>query len=340
MRNAREPTVAHKRDQFHSAKSKEITMVRKTVPSVLEAIGNTPMVQLKKVVPPSSADVFVKLEYYNPTGSYKDRMALSVIEEAEKRGDLRSGMTVVEYTGGSTGSSLAFVCAVKGYRLHVVSSDAFAKEKLQTMRAFGAELTLVPSQGGKVTPDLTPRMMQHAREIAESEPSYFTDQLHNADAAKGYEQIGQELVEQVGGPIHAFCASVGTAHMLMGVAHVLRRLNPSPRVVALEPASSPILSRGISGTHHVEGIGIGFVPPLLDKAFYDEARGIDEVEARKMAWRLAREEGIFAGTSSGMNVLGACELARELGPAHTVVTVAVDTGLKYLAGDLFSQETP
>ena len=313
-------------------------MVRKEASSMLQAIGNTPVVHLNRVILPNSADVFVKLEYYNPTGSYKDRMALSMIEEAEKRGDLRPGMTVVEYTGGSTGSSLAFVCAVKGYRFRVVSSDAFAKEKLQTMRAFGAKLTIVPSRGGMVTPDLTPKMIQRAREIAESEPSYFTNQLENADASNGYEQIGHELVEQIGGPIHAFCGSVGTSHMLMGVAHILRSLNPSPRIVAFEPASTPVISKGISGTHHVEGIGIGFVPPLLDKAFYDEARGIDEAGARQMACRLAREEGIFSGTSSGMNVLGVCVLARELGPGHTVVTVAVDSGLKYLAGDLFGQE--
>ncbi len=313
-------------------------MIREAVPSVLQAIGDTPVVHLSKVVPPNSADVFVKLEYYNPTGSYKDRMALSMIEEAERRGDLHPGMTVVEYTGGSTGSSLAFVCAVKGYRFHVVSSDAFAKEKLETMKAFGAWLTIVPSKSGMVTPDLTPRMIQRAKEIAELGPSYFTDQLYNPDAARGYEQIGQELVEQIGGPIHAFCAAVGTAHMLMGVAHVMRRLSPPPRIIALEPASTPIISEGISGTHHVEGIGIGFVPPLLDKAFYDEARGIDEAEARRMARRLAREEGIFAGTSSGMNVLAACMIARELGPGRTVATVAVDTGLKYLDGDLFSQD--
>lgn len=310
-------------------------MIEKTVPSVLQAIGNTPLVRLNKVVPPNCADVLVKLEYYNPTASYKDRMALAMIEEAEKRGDLRPGMTVVEYTGGSTGSSLALVCAIKGYRFRVVSSDAFAKEKLETMKVFGAELNIIPSQGGQVTADLTPRMMELARTIAESEPSYFTNQLHNPDAAKGYEAIGRELVKQVDGPIHAFCASVGTAAMLMGVAHILHPLNPSTRIVALEPAASPMLSKGSGGTHHVEGIGIGFVPPLLDGSFFDEARGIDEVEARQMAWRLAREEGIFAGTSSGMNVVGAIELARELGMGHTVVTVAVDSGLKYLTGDLY-----
>jgi cysteine synthase len=148
------------------------------------------------------------------------------------------------------------------------------------------------------------------------------------------------LVEQIDGSIHAFCGSVGTAGMLMGVAHVLRRLNPSPRIIALEPMSSPVLSKATSGTHHVEGVGLGFVPPLLDKAFLDEARGIDEAEARQMAWRLAREEGIFAGTSSGMNVVGAIALAREFGAGHTVVTVAVDSGLKYLTGDLYGHEGP
>lgn len=315
-------------------------MIGKSVPSMLQAIGHTPVVRLNQVVPPDCADVLVKLEYYNPTGSYKDRMALAMIEEAEKRGDLRPGMTVVEYTGGSTGSSLAFVCAVKGYRFRVVSSDAFAREKLQTMSVFGAELNIVPSPGGQVTPDLVPRMIERARAISESEPSYFTDQIHNADSVKGYEQIGRELVEQIDGPIHAFCASVGTAAMLMGVAHILRGRNPSARIIALEPASSPIISKSKTGTHHVEGIGIGFVPPLLDKSFYDEAWGIDEAEARQMAWRLAREEGIFAGTSSGMNVVGAIALARELGAGHTVVTIAVDSGLKYLAGDLYGQESP
>ncbi len=247
-------------------------MLRKALPSTLHAIDQTPVVRLNRVVPPNSAAVFVKLEYYNPTGSYKDRMALAMIEEAEKRGELRPGMSVVEYTGGSTGSSLAFVCAVKGYRFRVVSSDAFAREKLQTMKAFGAELEIVPSEGGRVTPDLIPRMMQRAKEIAEAEGAYFTNQLHNRDGAKGYEPIGRELLDQIHGPIHAFCASVGTSHMLMGVARVLHGRNPPPRIVALEPASTPVISKGYAGTHHVEGIGIGFVPPLLDKNLYDEAR--------------------------------------------------------------------
>ncbi len=303
--------------------------------SALQAIGNTPVVQLQKVVPPNSATVFVKLEYFNPTGSYKDRMALSMIEEAEARGKLRPGMTVVEYTGGSTGSSLAFVCAVKGYPFKVVSSDAFAREKLQTMRAFGAQLTIVPSREGQITPDLIPRMMEEARALAQEPNTYWTNQFYNADMLTGYEQIGQELLEQVEGPIHAFCGGVGTAGMLMGVARALRGAVNPVRIVALEPASSAVLSTGKVGTHHVEGIGVGFVPPLLDQAAYDQARGIDEGEARHMARRLAREEGIFVGVSSGLNVTGALQIARELGPGHTVVTVAVDTGLKYLAGDLF-----
>ena len=304
-------------------------------PSILRTVGNTPVVQLQKVVPKNSAEVFVKLEYFNPTGSYKDRMALTMIEEAEARGDLRPGMTVVEYTGGSTGSSLAFVCAVKGYTFKVVSSDAFSNEKLKTMRAFGADLVIVPSKGGKITPDLIPRMIEQAKKLAEVDDTYFTDQFHNTDSLKGYEHMGHELLKQVDHPIHAFCGGVGTAGMLMGVARSLRKAGYATRIVALEPATSAVISTGRAGTHHVEGVGVGFVPPLLDKDYYDEARGIDETEARQMARRLAKEEGVFAGTSSGLNVVGALQLAEELGPRHTVATVAVDTGLKYLAGDLY-----
>jgi len=304
-------------------------------PSTLQTIGNTPIVRLQKLVPPESAEVLVKLEYFNPTGSYKDRMALAMIEGAEARGELRPGMRVVEYTGGSTGSSLAFVCAVKGYAFKVVSSDAFAREKLQTMRAFGADLIILPSQGGQTTPDLIPRMMEVARELAAEEGTYWTNQLYNNDVIKGYEPIGREFIEQIGKPIHAFCGSVGTAGMLMGVARALRQANSQARIVALEPASSAFISTGKAGTHDVEGIGIGMIPPHLDSAFYDEVRGIDEGEARQLARRLAREEGIFAGVSSGLNIAGALQLAQELGPGHTVVTVAVDTGLKYLAGDLY-----
>src|SRR5258708_14747555 len=257
-------------------------------------------------------------------------MALAMIEEAEARGEVGAGMTVVEYTGGSTGSSLAFVCAVKGYALRVVSSDAFAHEKLQSRCAFGAEVIMVPSRSGQVTPDLPPRMVEVAHELAAEEGVYWTDQLHNADIITGHEHLGRELLAQVEGPIHAFCGAVGTAGMLMGVARALRQANSQAHIIALEPASSAFLSTGKAGDHHVEGIGIGFAPPLLDAAFYDEVRGIDEGEARHMARRLAQEEGIFTGVSSGLNVVGALQLAQELGAGHTVVTVAVDTGLKYL----------
>lgn len=306
--------------------------------SVLDAIGNTPLVRLYKVVPPRSAEVWIKLEGCNPTGSYKDRMARALIEGAEARGDLRPGMTVVEYTGGSTGSSLAFVCAVKGYRFRAVSSDAFAPEKLRTMRAFGAEVTIVPSEAGKITPDLIPRMMERTRAFGKDPDTYLTDQMSNRDALDGYEGLGEEIVEQLGGAPAAFCAGVGTAGLVMGVTRAFRRLSHRVRIVALEPASSPVLSAGRAGTHHVEGIGVGFVPPLFDSAQCDEVRAIDETAARSMARRLAAEEGVFAGISSGLNVVGALQLARELGSGHRVVTIACDSGLKYLAGDLYQDQ--
>jgi cysteine synthase A len=301
-----------------------------------ELVGNTPIVHLSKVVPAGAADIFVKLEWFNPTGSYKDRMALAIIEEAEKRGDLKPGMTVVEYTGGSTGSSLAFVCAAKGYRFKVVSSDAFAPEKLRTMQAFGAELTIVPSEGGMITPDLIPRMIEKAKELAAEPGTYFTDQFNNRDALVGHRRAGEEMLAQVSRPIDAFCTAVGTAGFSMGVAGALREASPDTRVVLFEPASTAVISGNLPGTHHVEGIGVGFVPPLLDTSLYDEVRAIEENEARAMARRLAAEEGLLTGISSGLNVVGAIGLASELGPGHTVATVAVDTGLKYLAGDLYA----
>jgi cysteine synthase len=308
----------------------------RTGSSMLDVVGGTPVVQLARVVPEGAADVFVKLEWFNPTGSYKDRMALAMIEEAEQRGDLRPGMTVVEYTGGSTGSSLAYVCAAKGYRFRVVSSDAFAVEKLRTMSAFGAELTLVESDGGRITPDLLPRMIDTARRLAAEPDTYWTDQLHNHDSVVGYREIGRELLHQLGGGLDVFCASVGTAGMVMGVAEALNGEATRTRIVLFELSSTPVISGGDPGTHHVEGIGIGIVPPLLDPGRYHEVRTIDEAAGRAMARRLAAEEGLFAGTSTGLNVAGAIGLASELGAGGTVVTVAVDTGLKYLAGDLFA----
>jgi cysteine synthase A len=304
--------------------------------SVLEAIGNTPAVKLRKLVTPDMADVVVKLEYYNPTGSYKDRMALAMIEGAEARGSLRPGMRVVEYTGGSTGSSLALVCAIKGYPFVPVSSDGFAREKLQTMRLFGADLQIVPSENGKLTPELFRIMLDKARKLGEEPNTFYTDQFNNTDAIQGYMGIGKELFEQVGPELAAFCGGVGTAGMLMGVSRALKARGSRARIIALEPASSPVLTTGKGGPHRVEGTAPGFRPPHLRDGDFDEARAIDEQEARAMARRLAKEEGIFAGISSGLNVVAALQLARELGPGKTVATVAVDSGLKYLAGDLYA----
>ncbi len=303
---------------------------------ILETIGNTPVVQLQHLAPRDAADIFVKLEYFNPTGSYKDRMALAMIEGAEARGALRPGMRVVEYTGGSTGSSLAMVCAVKGYAFHPLSSDAFAPEKIRTMEAFGAAVEMVPSDGGTVTPALFDRFKQRIASMADEPGTFWTDQFHNADALNGYREIGVELLAQVGS-IDVFCGAVGTAGMLVGVSRAVKAGGNRVRVVALEPAGSPILTAGRGGAHRVEGTAPGFVPPHLTSADYDEARAIDEDEARAMARRLAREEGIFAGVSTGLNIVAALQLARELGPGRRVATVAVDTGLKYLAGDLFAR---
>jgi cysteine synthase A len=304
------------------------------VGSVLQTIGRTPVVHLQRLVPGGSADVFVKLEYFNPTGSYKDRMALAMIEGAERRGALRPGMRVVEYTGGSTGSSLAMVCTMKGYEFHPLSSDAFAVEKLDTMRAFGADLEIVPSDGGKVTPSLFDRFKARIDELRKDPNTFWTDQFNNADALDGYAAIGRELLEQVG-RVDGFVGAVGTAGMLVGVSHALKQAGAATRIIALEPSSSPFLTTGTGGPHRVEGTAAGFWPPHLIHGSYDEARAIDESEARAMARRAAREEGIFAGTSTGLNLVGALQLAREFGPGKVVATVAVDTGLKYLAGDLY-----
>jgi cysteine synthase len=304
------------------------------VDSVLHAIGRTPLVRLQRLAGPESADIVLKLEYFNPTGSYKDRMALAMIEGAEARGALRRGMRVVEYTGGSTGSSLAMVCAMKGYAFHPLSSDAFSAEKLDTMRAFGADLELVPSDEGKVTPALFDRFKARIKELAQDPNTFWTDQFNNGDAIDGYANIGRELIEQAG-RVDAFVGMVGTAGMLVGVSKALKEAGSPARIIALEPSTSPFLTTGTSGAHRVEGTAAGFRPPHLVSGSYDEARAIDEDEGRAMARRAAKEEGIFAGTSSGLNLVAAIAVARELGPGKVVATVAVDTGLKYLAGDLY-----
>lgn len=262
-----------------------------------------------------------------------------MIEEAEKRGALEAGMTVVEASGGSTGSSLAFVCAVKGYKFKIISSNAFASEKLKAMAAFGADLELIHSESGKIGADLIPKMISKSVEYGNLAGFYLTDQFSNRDALIGYEVIGQEIVQQFPQGVDAFCGAAGVAGMVMGVAKVLKQVNPETKIYVLEPATSPMMSMGYAGEHHVEGIGIGFIPPFLDAKLYDEAWGICELEGRKMCRELAEKEGILAGTSTGLNVVAAIKLAKKLGPGKTVVTVASDTGLKYMAGGLFNKQT-
>jgi cysteine synthase A len=302
---------------------------------ILDAVGNTSMVRLRKVVPPEAARILVKLEWENPTGSIKDRMASAVISRAEEDGRLRPGDTVVEYTGGSTGASLAFVCAAKGYRIHIVSSDAFSREKLDHMAALGAELTLVPSEGGLTTKKLILDMIEAARVLSEQPHTYWTDQLTNHDSIAGYYALGEEIWSQTEGEIDAFVHSVGTAASLRGVATVLKRHKPAIRIVAVEPAESSVLLGGPAGPHKIEGVGIGYMPPLWDPSLVDQIEPVKTDDAKEMARRLAREEALFAGTSSGANVVAAIRVAERLGPDATVVTLMVDSGLKYVSTDVY-----
>jgi len=303
--------------------------------NILDAIGNTSLVRLRKVVPAGSAGVLVKLEGENPTGSMKDRMALAVISRAEADGRLRPGGTVVEYTGGSTGTSLAFVAAAKGYRIRIVTSDAFSREKRDHMAALGAELTLVPSEGGLTTKKLILDMIAAAREIAREPGTFFTNQLENADAISGYVPLAEEVLRETDGKVDAFVHSVGTAASLRGVAAVLKGRRPGARVVAVEPAESSVLLGGPAGPHKIEGVGIGYTPPLWEPSLVDEVLAVATEEAKEMTRRLAREEALFAGTSTGANVVAALRVAARLGAGATVVTLACDSGLKYLSTDVY-----
>lgn len=304
--------------------------------SILEAIGNTSLVPLRNVVPDGCARICVKLEWENPTGSMKDRMALGVIERAEQDGRLADGYTVIEYTGGSTGTSLALVCAARGYPIHIVTSDAFSREKLAHMAALGAKLTLVPSENGRTTKKLILDMVETARELSRAPRTFWTDQLHNPDTIAGYHALGDEIWDQTGGTVSAFVHSVGTAASSRGVATVLKRRNPEIRTIVVEPAESSVLRGGEAGPHKIEGVGIGYIPPLWEPSLIDEIIPIATDDAKAMARRLAREEGLFAGTSSGANVLAAIQVARRLGPDATVVTLMCDSGLKYLSTDVFN----
>ncbi len=303
--------------------------------NILEAIGNTSLVRLRKVVPSHCARIYVKLEWENPTGSVKDRMALAVISRAEADGRLKPGDTVVEYTGGSTGASLALVCAAKGYPIHIVSSDAFSKGKLDQMAALGAELTLVPSEGGLTTKKLIQDMIEVARKLSQQPYMHWTDQLNNHDSIAGYHALGEEIWSQTNGEVDAFVHCVGTAATSRGVATVLKRYKPGIQVMAVEPAESSVLLGGPPGPHKIEGVGIGYVPPLWDPSLVDEILPIKTDDAKAMTRRLAREEALFAGTSSGANVLAAIQVGERLGPGASVVTLMADSGLKYLDTDVY-----
>ena len=297
---------------------------------ILDGIGETSIVRLRRIVPASGASVVLKLESENPTGSMKDRMALAMIEGAEADGRLAAGGGVVEYTGGSTGVSLALVCAVKGHPLHVVTSDAFAPEKLDHMRMLGARLQIVPSDRGRMTERLTRDMIDAARIVAERTGAYWTDQMRNTDQLVAYRRMADEILAQTGGRIDAFVQSVGTAASLVGTAERLRLHRERLTVAAVEPAESPVLSGGASGAHGIDGVGAGYVVPLWREGVADRIEPVSTEEATAMAVRLAREEGLFAGTSTGANVVAALRVAEGLGEGATVVTVMCDTGMKYL----------
>jgi cysteine synthase len=302
---------------------------------VLAAIGNTPLIELKRLPAGGSARIVVKLESANPTGSMKDRVARAMIERAAADGRLRPRDTVVEYTAGTTGISLALVCAALGFKAHFVFSDVFSVEKRLTMRAYGATITDVASEDGKITERLIKAMIAKAAELSEGRDHWYCDQLNNRDGEAGYHSLGEELWQQSGGWVDAFVQAVGTAHSIHGSAHALRLHNPHLKVIAVEPAESAVLSGRPAGAHNIEGIGIGFVPPLWRPAEVDEILTVPTAEAKAMARRLAREEGLFAGTSTGANLVVALAVAQRLGPKATVATIAVDSGLRYLSTDVF-----
>lgn len=304
-------------------------------PSILDRIGDTPLIALGRLAPAGSARILMKLESQNPTGSMKDRMALAMVDAAARDGRLPAGGRVVEYTGGSTGVSLALVCAARGHPLSVVTSDAFSQEKRSHMAALGAELTLVASDGGGMTAALTRSMIEEARQIAGRTGGFWTDQLNNADQISAYHRMGEEIWEQTGGRIDAFVQSAGTAACVRGVAEALRARDPGILTVAVEPAESAVLSGGAPGVHRIEGIGAGFVVPLWDPTAIAEIVPVSTAAAMEMARRLAAAEALFAGTSTGANLVAALDVARRLGPDATVVTVLCDSGMKYLSTALY-----
>ena len=305
--------------------------------SILDGIGNTPLVRLRHCVPANGAELWLKLEYYNPSGSMKDRMALAMIEGAERDGLISPGDTIVEYTGGSTGPALALVCGAKGYRALIVIADCYTEERFQLMRALGAELDVVESVEGrpKVTPKDIENMVARAAELAQAPGHYATDQFNNPYIVPGHRDwLGREIWEQTGGRVTAFCQGVGTASSLIGVAEALKPHGVF--IQAHEPASSAAIGGGQPGPFLIQGWA-GFVVPHWDPDLIDHLEPIGDEEAVEMTTRLAREEGIFAGISTGANVVGAHRLAERLGPDAVIVTLAVDSGFKYLSVSPFAE---
>lgn len=298
--------------------------------TLLETIGNSPLVKLRRIIPTNGVRIFLKIESQNPTGSMKDRMALAMIAAAENDGRLPPGGPVVEYTGGSTGVSLALVCAAKQHPLHLVSSDAFSKEKLDHMRLLGAQLTIIPSDNGKQTEALTRNMIRQAHDIADQTGAYITAQMENKDQLQAYVTLAEEIWKQTDGTVDAFVQSVGTAAAIRGISETLRKRKPGIQIVAVEPAESPVLSGGASGSHKIDGIGAGYIVPLWNEQIADTVEQVSTEEARAMAFRLAKEEGLFCGISTGANVVAALRLAERLSSGATVVTIMCDTGMKYL----------
>jgi cysteine synthase A len=308
------------------------------VTGILDTIGDTPLVRLRQIVPASGAELWVKLEYRNPTGSMKDRMGLSMIEGAERDGLIEPGTTIVEYTGGSTGPALALVCRAKGYRARIVISECFSEERMQLMRALGADLDLIPAveARGRVTAQDIRNMVERAGVLAREPGMYATDQFNNPYVIPGHrDMLGREIWEQTDGAVTAFCHGIGTAGSLLGVSEALKGRNPGVRIVGLEPAGSAAISGGPGGSFAMQG-WTGVVPPHWDAERVDDVWTIGDDEAVEMTARLAREEGIFAGISTGANIVGSLRLAEELAPGSVVVTLAVDSGFKYMGGPPYS----
>jgi cysteine synthase A len=299
-------------------------------------VGNTPLIKLDRMTEPGSADIYVKFEGANPTGSMKDRMALSMITAAETRGELKPGGTVIEYTGGSTGTSLAMVCASRGYQAHFVSSDGFALEKLQSMIAFGATVDIIHAEDGILTAGIIDQMIARAEELTSDPNTFWPNQINNPDNKLAYHAMADEIMNVLGVEIDEFVMAVGGGGCISGNSEILKEKIPQLRTIAIEPLYVRNISGGdTSGKHKLEGIGLSFVPSILRRDLIDDVIAVSDEDAYDTARKLARLEGIWGGATSGANVWAAMQRAKIIGSGKKIVTVIVDSGLKYLQGDLY-----